>query len=892
MTEVYHVILFLDRLERRQGLLFDSVHFQTPLYFNDGSRRPGSCIGAETTPTIYIDAYGVSIYIWSFLFPHHEGWDIKSVTIMSCKDSTSVHSAPLWSKPYKYTRLPSPNSIRLLKFLPHCDCLLHHRFICGTRLLRCSLDVVDLDDKPIYDALSYTWGNPTSDGTFSDAEYGLQNRMPIFCNNRLLFVTKNLHDALSQLSSEREQGLVEDREPTYNKTELHWAAENGKTDRVRSLLNSGADTSNVDIFGETPLHYAAENGHMEAVKLLVAAGADLSAVDNGGRTPLICAKQRLRNQHKEVCSLLEGLGSGATKSDAASSARLRSRSPRIWIDAVCINQEDLVERNAQVSLMGRIYSKAQQVIVWLGLPDKDTPSVLQCIEYMKSYPSDRPLPELKAAREQEFMTRAGLSRRPVKILVDFFRSRSWFVRIWILQETVLAKKIVVLCGSHVIAWQALMQATREINDIIVRAEAGDVYHSLTPKVLYQLAHPGLKDGERPLHTMLALTRGFLATDLRDKVYALLALTAEGQSSGASDIFRHGIIPDYGKPLGDVYLETTRAILRDRRCAMFLTIAGERHGGMRSCPHLPESLPSWVPDLACSVYTRGNFCVESCENNNDGSSPQLADCGNSEQRTDFIHATQSNRILGVSAARVSTIIEQSKASHMQEPVLRFDDSVVWDWMQLTNNLPSIYSTGEHRRDVLRHTISRKTLHSRPHISKDFDEKFHEVLLFGILRQAAFILQNKPLGDGEDASTQLSEAADLTNLAMLEEGSDTSPSESLIEKWEAFTAWHMQHCNGNYTDMGATLQRIEPYVKDITRRWGFKLGRTEDNYLCRCPNSTRCGDSIWIVDGADVPFVLRERGPGQFQLIGQVYVHGIMKAETLDVGKLKFEQIELV
>jgi Heterokaryon incompatibility protein (HET) len=42
----------------------------------------------------------------------------------------------------------------------------------------------------------------------------------------------------------------------------------------------------------------------------------------------------------------------------------------LWCDAVCINQNDLVERARQVSLMQRIYSEAKAVTVWLGKVDK------------------------------------------------------------------------------------------------------------------------------------------------------------------------------------------------------------------------------------------------------------------------------------------------------------------------------------------------------------------------------------------------------------------------------------------------------------------------------------------------------------------------------------------
>jgi hypothetical protein len=50
---------------------------------------------------------------------------------------------------------------------------------------------------------------------------------------------------------------------------------------------------------------------------------------------------------------------------------LRDQSqPRyLWIDALCINQDDDYERSAQVAIMGRIYQTARRVISWIGLSD-------------------------------------------------------------------------------------------------------------------------------------------------------------------------------------------------------------------------------------------------------------------------------------------------------------------------------------------------------------------------------------------------------------------------------------------------------------------------------------------------------------------------------------------
>lgn len=49
--------------------------------------------------------------------------------------------------------------------------------------------------------------------------------------------------------------------------------------------------------------------------------------------------------------------------------RLMSETRVLWIDTVCINQSTIRERKYQVSQMGRIYSQAKTVVVWLGLSD-------------------------------------------------------------------------------------------------------------------------------------------------------------------------------------------------------------------------------------------------------------------------------------------------------------------------------------------------------------------------------------------------------------------------------------------------------------------------------------------------------------------------------------------
>ena len=100
----------------------------------------------------------------------------------------------------------------------------------------------------------------------------------------------------------------------------------------------------------------------------------------------------------------------------AALSRLRGRSLEriIWVDAVCINQEDLEEQGHQVQLMAKIYSKAARVLVWLGEKADD---------------SDTALEGIRIAAEYESMSSSN--NKIVKQAILALLQRPWFRRIWV-----------------------------------------------------------------------------------------------------------------------------------------------------------------------------------------------------------------------------------------------------------------------------------------------------------------------------------------------------------------------------------------------------------------------------------------------------------------------------
>ena len=77
-------------------------------------------------------------------------------------------------------------------------------------------------------------------------------------------------------------------ETTFEREQLHFAAQDGNVEDVKRLLAAGYQPNVFDDLGQTPLHYAAEGGHLEVMNVLLAAGADVNANDERviGNTPL------------------------------------------------------------------------------------------------------------------------------------------------------------------------------------------------------------------------------------------------------------------------------------------------------------------------------------------------------------------------------------------------------------------------------------------------------------------------------------------------------------------------------------------------------------------------------------------------------------------------------
>jgi Heterokaryon incompatibility protein (HET) len=128
----------------------------------------------------------------------------------------------------------------------------------------------------------------------------------------------------------------------------------------------------------------------------------------------------------------------------------------LWIDALCINQDDIQERNAQVSLMGEIYRRARVVLMWLGEEGEDSAIAMELLRQLKLNDRDETTPY---SPEYTNHCREFLYNRCYephwKALVMLLQ-RPYWTRVWIVQEILLSTNPIMCCGSHQSSWLLLV----------------------------------------------------------------------------------------------------------------------------------------------------------------------------------------------------------------------------------------------------------------------------------------------------------------------------------------------------------------------------------------------------------------------------------------------------
>ena len=292
-----------------------------------------------------------------------------------------------------------------------------------------------------------------------------------------------------------------------------------------------------------------------------------------------------------------------TKNCEAALLRLRRLGLRrtVWIDALCIDQNNIAERNYQVSLMEKIYRGASKVLVYLDVAEWDFKTLFQWLR----------LSDI-AWNSSTRLLYSGSDPREIETLqvqVDNFLSLRWFHRVWVIQEVALSRAAHIMTrNDEAVLDGETAERLRRIyySDRIFYEDDATVFplgmartDLAFPGPLVWM--PGWRELQRPdLMECLLATKNCSATDPRDNIFGILNLVDEEARSLVQVDYALDIITVYAYATASAIIQRggLDAILpyvcsrRDLTPMDLGTISDNRYEKALDFDH---GWPSWVPD---------------------------------------------------------------------------------------------------------------------------------------------------------------------------------------------------------------------------------------------------------------------------------------------------------
>lgn len=201
----------------------------------------------------------------------------------------------------------------------------------------------------------------------------------------------------------------------------------------------------------------------------------------------------------------------------------------LWIDAICIDQQNMAERSEQVGKMAQIYSLAARVVIWLGPASPDSDLAMPLVEHLGQVLCvDQRTRMITLTSNGEAEPHWADVAQPLPFEEDELYAlwnlfwRPWFERLWVVQEVMASVDAVVICGRQQTAWQSAMVA---VSCLILKPTKMIRSDELITR-LYHINNLFDLSFNNTIHSMVRLARGLKCADDRDRIYAMLSLAKD------------------------------------------------------------------------------------------------------------------------------------------------------------------------------------------------------------------------------------------------------------------------------------------------------------------------------------------------------------------------------
>ena len=518
--------------------------------------------------------------------------------------------------------------------------------------------------------------------------------------------------------------------------------------------------------------------------------------------------------------------------------RLRklSQSRLLWVDALCINQQDETERGDQVSKMGAIYTTAANVVSWLGEGSVGTSYAFSLIDNVaKNIENDKAIREIIRPSHAPARAQALFA---LSSLTEMFR-RDYWSRVWVIQEVHFARSVIIQCGEYTIPWVRMVHVQ---NTLVVRfmdllGEFPEDSDEDTKQLKY-VRHAMQFRGPRSLvldreifcrgPAQIDLFEGLLmhrlkkATDSRDKIYALVGLTKAAKDPD--------FVIDYTLPMRQVFINTVDYVLQKSASLDIILIQTK---GVADVEDFEEDrpLPTWTPHFgarsSCNPIPFRHATLDSAY----GASALIK----AEAKIDLTRGNLTTR--GVIIASVGSIAPSQEAHYAND---------------LDSGISAVKSWKAYVRDKFEHSTK-------------------------LLELARLLLCELPESLDSVPDSELLGIFDLFDQDLWSEAQDRDEIEITIEPKRS---------------AAENIDRLEvqTIVYNIYRR---NLFITENGDLGMAQDSVLEGDLVCIIFGCSIPVILRRVDEHFIYIsdacvVGYMYGKGIQEVEG---GKLETETFEI-
>lgn len=534
------------------------------------------------------------------------------------------------------------------------------------------------------------------------------------------------------------------------------------------------------------------------------------------------------------------VGITANLSDALRRLRLEKDVRIIWADAICINQQNIPEKEHQVGQMRAVYECASKVVIWAGLdPVGDIPLAFQHIRETNKY-FDAELKEYGDIHAIPTVASDSpmLSVERWQATLTMF-SLPWFSRVWVLQEVGLAATAVFYCGEHSIDWSDIVEYSMlatmraDLESVPVLIPWGRIVDPFLllwctfgtkkswrfeRRFINQIASASGNNARVHLLTVLFSGLAFDATDARDRIYAFLGHPGARVNNTAL------IEPNYTIDKDELYYSVALHLLRDMGDLVLLSTTDPK-------PDEKSSLPSWVPRWD---VRRGTVYLSSFPGVyrffNASKFPDVT-------KNEYLAEVSKGGVLKLRGLPIGSIDKCSTTMGVDTLIYASDDT-------FTNGM---------------------------------EQAFKDVDLQGALKKAPY----------SDALR----AVALTMIVGQDAVGDPLPEDDadLRNGFRAYCYYMMtpDYCDNLFGETPSFEGDELKFLQEIRQHCNLRrFFVTQAGHFGVGPALMEPGDLCYVFIGASVPFIIRpvpDAETPRYVLVGECYIHRFMKGEAIDKWK---------